>query len=147
MTSREIFKANLEHEGALRPGLVFNTDDGMLSDIVWGGAAPSGYIHRRWTENDIEYYDDCWGNIWGRMLHGCNAGEVVRPAIEDWSQLDSFVTPHYDLDASIENNRKMFATAPDKFRLTGIGGWVFASARYIRKMENYLLDLALHPEE
>jgi hypothetical protein len=29
-------------------------------------------------------------------------------------------------------------------RLAGIGGWVFDNARYLRKLENYLMDLALY---
>ncbi len=36
-----------------------------------------------------------------------------------------------------------FAAAGDRFRLAAIGCWVFEAARYLRKLEVYLADLAL----
>jgi len=146
MNSREIFMANLERIGAARPGITFK--NGMINDTVGGSPGPAvGYKQKRWTKGEVEYYDDIWGNLWSRMKDGCAAGEIIEPAIKDWSDLDTWQAPVFDLDECTVNYRKDFETQPDKFRIAGIPGWVFASSRYIRKMEIYLMDLALYPEE
>lgn len=146
MNSREIFMANLERSGAPRPGLTFK--EGMISDVVGGGpGAPSGYEPKRWTEGEVEYYDDIWGNLWSRMKDGCNAGEIIDAAIKDWSDLDSWQPPVFDIAQCTATYRKSFEMYPDRFRIAWISGWVFASSRYLRKMEIYLMDLALYPEE
>ena len=35
----------------------------------------------------------------------------------------------------------------ERYKVAGIGGWVFDNARYLRKLEVYLLDMALYPDE
>ncbi|MCF6176214.1 MAG: hypothetical protein L3J71_10660 [Victivallaceae bacterium] len=146
MTSREIIIANQAHSGAPRPGLNFKDD--MISDLCNGGTGlPNGYEKKSWIEGNFEYYDDIWGNLWQRMVDGCLAGEVIKPAIEDWSQLADYQAPVFEHDKCVANYRKGFDSAPDTYRLAGISGWVFASSRYIRKMEDYLMDMALEPEK
>jgi hypothetical protein len=147
MTSREIIIANLDRTCPERPGITFY-QDGMINDMVGGGPGnPVGYEQKRWIEEEVEYYDDIWGNLWCRMKDGCAAGEIFEPAIKEWSDLDTWQAPVYDLEQCAKNYRKGFETQPDKYRLAGISGWVFASSRYLRKMEIYLMDLALYPEE
>lgn len=146
MNSREIFMANLERSGAPRPGITFK--DGMINDTVGGGPGiPEEYEAKRWIEGEVEYYDDIWGNLWSRMKDGCKAGEIIDAAIKEWSDLDTWQPPVFDLDKCTNNYRKSFDTQPDKFRIARLSGWVFASSRYLRKMEIYLMDLALYPEE
>ena len=146
MNSREIIHANLEHRNPVRPGLTFDSD--RLNDMCWGGPeSPKGYTQKRWVEGQYEYYDDMWGNIWARMTDGCAAGEIFKPAIEDWAQLKDYQVPQYDFAETVNSMRGGFAKGEDKFRLAGMPGWVFASSRYMRKMEIYLMDLLLYPEE
>jgi uroporphyrinogen decarboxylase len=146
MNSREIIMANMERSGAPRPGITFR--DGKINDTVFGGTGNAlGYEQKRWIEGDVEYYDDFWGNLWSRMKDGCKAGEIIDAAIKDWSDLDTWQPPAFDIDECEANYRKGFDTQPDKFRIAGIPGWIFASSRYLRKMEIYLMDLALYPEE
>lgn len=148
MTSREIIKANLEHSRPERPGLDFHSNPDMRGDFVGGGPGdPVGYEPKRWVEGEREFYDDIWGNVWSRMREGCAVGEIHKAALEDWNQLDKFRPPRFDRALCVASYRQGFAAAPDKFRLAWIGGWVFASSRYLRKMENYLMDLALYPVE
>lgn len=116
--------------------------------MVYGNpGSPKGYVQKRWVEGQFEYYDDMWGNLWARMTEGCAAGEIHKPAIEDWAQLKELKVPHYDFDETVANYRKDFLHNNDKFKLAGMPGWVFASSRYLRKMENYLMDMLLYPEE
>ncbi len=146
MTPREIILANIEHSGAPRCGMNFDND--RLNDFC-GCWLPScsGYTQKRWTEGDLEYYDDEWGNIWVRMKDGCAKGEVHEPVLKDWGQLKDFNWPVYNLDHAIAHFRERFAQAGDLFKLAGIGGWIFDNARYLRKMEVYFMDMAMYPDE
>lgn len=146
MNSKEIIYANLEYRNPARPGLTF--DNSRANDMCWGGpGSSSGYIQKRWIAGQYEYYDDMWGNIWARMNDGCAAGEIFKPAIEDWAQLKDYQIPQYDFDEAVNSYRKGFDGGEDKFKMAGMPGWVFAASRYIRKMEIYLMDLLLYPEE
>ncbi len=146
MTSREIVLANLERANPPRPGMNFS--DGRLNDLGGGSLGPSRtYKQKRWVEGNIEYYDDPWGNIWFRMVDRSQLGEVYEPALKDWRQLEDLQLPDFDDPARYEHLKPAFARQKDKFRLAGMPGWVFASARYLRKMETYFADLLLYREE
>ncbi len=63
MTPREIIYANLDHTGAPRSGMTFNR--GRMNDFCWARMDEGlAYRQKRWTEGDVEYYDDVWGNLW-----------------------------------------------------------------------------------
>ncbi len=146
MTSREIFTANLERNNAPRPGITFG--EGMLNDAVGSGPGlPPEYKPKRWIEGEVEYYNDIWGNLWSRMKDGCAAGEIIEPAIKEWSDLDKWQPPAFVLEKCTAIYREGFEKQPGKFKMAGLSGWIFASSRYLRKMEIYLMDLALYPEE
>jgi hypothetical protein len=146
MTSREIILANLNHAGPVRPGL--NFDRGRIDDLLWGGLGPSpSYTPRRWTEGEHEFYDDEWGNVWVRMMAGCASGEIHAPALDDWGKLDTLRLPDWDHPARYEAMQTQFAAPTDKFKIAFLPGWVFATSRYLRKMEVYFVDLIEHREE
>ncbi len=147
MNAREIVLANIDHQDPPRCGLTF--DRGRINDMFGCGLEPRGYRQRRWVEGKLEYYDDEWGNVWRRMRDGSVKGEIFRPAIEDWSQLDDLQVPDYTHPDCAARVVQVFSqpAAADKFRLASIGGWIFDNARYLRKMEVYFCDMALYPEE
>ncbi|MBT3275973.1 MAG: hypothetical protein HN368_22685 [Spirochaetales bacterium] len=145
MTSKEIVIANIEHTGP--PRAAFSFDDNRFNDFFTGGVDPYGYTQKRWTEGKVEYYDDQWGNIWVRMIGGSQKGEIHKQVVEQWSDLDSLVPPDYSHPSCLESMIARFSEPTDKFKLAHIGGWIFDNARYLRKMEIYLADLALYPEE
>lgn len=145
MTPREIVLANIEQSGAPRAGFTF--DGGRRNDTVGAGLEPRGYAQRRWTEGELEYYDDEWGNLWVRMQGRSAKGEISRPAIADWSALEGYRVPDYTHPDCAAAMRARFAEPTDRFRLAHIGGWIFDNARYLRKLEVYLADMALYPEE
>lgn len=148
MTSRETICANLDHTGADRPGL--NFDNGRADDmnLVWAGF-PDGYVQKRWREGNREFYDDMWGNLWVRMDEGPIKGEILRPVISDWSELEDFIAPVFNVDKTADVLKAGFAldATGERYRVAGIGGWIFDNARYLRKLEVYLLDMALYPDE
>lgn len=146
MTPREIILANVNHEPSDRPGLTF--DRKRRCDTIGGGLGPSRtHQPKRWTEGPKEYYDDEWGNIWVRMVGGSQGGEIHSPAIKDWSQLKTLRLPDYDDPARYEKIRQSFAKPTDKFKMANLPGWVFATSRYLRRMEVYFVDLIEYREE
>lgn len=146
MTPKEIIYANLEHNNPERPGLTFS--GGRVNDMISAGLTESEtYTPKRWTRGNIEYFDDEWGNIWFRVVNLGAGGEIYEPAIKDWSQLDSFKLPDYDNPKRYEHMREYFSKPTDKFKMFSMPGWIFASSRYLRKMETYFIDLIEYREE
>ncbi len=146
MTPKEIIYANLEHNNPERPGLTFS--GGRINDMIGAGLAESEtYKPKRWTSGNIEYFDDEWGNIWFRVINLGTGGEIYEPAIKDWRQLDSFKLPDYDNPKRYEHIRVYFSKPNDKFKMFYMPGWIFASSRYLRKMEIYFTDLIEYREE
>jgi len=146
MTSREIILANIDHGHPPRPGLTFS--GGRVNDMLQCGFDPSpAYAPRRWTEGTREFYDDEWGNIWVRMIGGSVKGEIHTPVLTSWDKLGEIRAPDYADPARYATMRERFSQINDKFRLASIEGWVFDHARYLRGMEQYFMDMALHPEE
>jgi hypothetical protein len=145
MNPREIILANIAHDNPSRCGMTF--DGGRHNDMLGCGLTPHGYQQRRWVEGKLEYYDDEWGNLWMRMRDGSVKGEVFKPVLQDWRQLDDMQTPDYSHPDCAAQMSELFAQPTDKFKLAHIGGWIFDNARYLRKMEVYFADLALYPAE
>jgi uroporphyrinogen decarboxylase len=142
MTPREIILANCARADAPRPGL--NFDAGRRDDLAVFWPHKEGIIpQKRWTESGREYYDDEWGNVWVRMTGGCEGGEIHQPLLSDWSRLGSMRLPVVHDPAWVAAMRGFFERAGDRFRLAAPVCWVFEAARYLRKMEVYLADLAL----
>ena len=145
-TPREIIIANLEQTGAPRPGLTFS--GGRIDDMVRCGLGPSAkWTKKTWTEGPFQFYDDEWGNVWKRMIEGCSGGEVETAAITDWKQLETFELPDFDNPDRLARPREAFEKNPDKYKVGGMPGWVFATSRYLRKMEIYFSDLCMYREE
>jgi uroporphyrinogen decarboxylase len=155
MLARDIVLANLEHANPERPGLTFSSlamPDGSvvqrINDVIWCGLGPSKtFKQRKWVEGTIEYHDDEWGNIWHRKVDGSSGGEIFQPALKNWKQLDSLVLPDYDDPDRYKGVAEAFARPTDKFKMVFLPGWVFATSRYLRKMEVYFVDLIECREE
>lgn len=140
MTSREIVYANLEHRDPPRPAMNFKTP--RMNDFVSGGLGASETVQpRSWEDAQFGYYEDAWGNIWRYVLGGSKRGEVHEQVLKDWSQLDTLRLPDFDNPRRYAPMRQRFAEAGDKFKLASMPGWVFATSRYLRKMEIYFVDL------
>ena len=105
------------------------------------------YEKKQWTEGNVEYHDDEWGNIWHRLVGLSAGGEIYEPAVPDWSQLESMRLPDFDNPSRFQAMREVFARPADSFKMAYMPGWVFASSRYLRKMEVYFMDLIAFREE
>jgi len=144
MTGREIFSRAIHFGGPERVAMTL-PEPYPNDKVSIGPAHPPDYQERRWTEGDNEYWTDEWGCIWGRIA-GISKGEVVQGAITEWDQLDDYRAPDFGDDRRYDRAREVVRDNPDKYVIAGLpGGWVFATARKIRKMDVYLMDLVLEP--
>jgi hypothetical protein len=120
--------------------IAFNFTGGWRNDFTGAGVA-----HRiptpKWEEGDMEYSRDIWGNVWHRIKTMSSAGEVFKPVLADWKDLDSLALPDLDNPAYYEDARKLGASDTPLFRVGWMPGWPFAVCRYMRKMEIYFVDL------
>ncbi len=145
MTPREVIRRNLEGAGPARIGMDFS--GGRWRDLVGAGIGPSAvWRERRWVEGQFEYHDDEWGNVWHRIVGMSAGGEIFRPALEDWSELDTWTPPDLANEARFEHARAVFAADGEHFRVGWLPGFPFALCRYLRKMEVYFADLYTEPE-
>jgi len=144
MTPREIILANIECRCEDRIGMNFSGEK-RLNDFA-GAGIQHQIPTKKWVEGDVEYSTDIWGNTWFRFAALSKGGEIFKPALEDWSDLDRLTLPDLDNPAYYEAARKLGASGTDKFRMAGLPGWPFAICRYLRKMEIYFVDLVAERE-
>ena len=142
MTPREIISSNIAFECDDRIGLNFTGDAQRVNDFT-GASCEHNIEIKRWEEGRFEYYTDIWGNVWHRMKGLSQGGEVCKPVIEDWRDLDGVVFPDLDNPAYFERARTLGASDTDLFRVGWMPGWPFATCRYMRRMEIYFMDLIL----
>ena len=155
MTPREIMLANIERGSPERPGLTFSTlhrpdkpDIPRIDDMVGCGLGPSEtYKPKTWVDGGMEYSDDEWGNVWYRVVGGSSGGEIFQPAIRDWKQLDTLQLPDYDNPVRYKGAADSLSRPTDKLKYAFLPGWVFATSRYLRKMEVYFVDLIEYRDE
>lgn len=146
MTPREVILANLTGTGAPRIGMNFS--GGRWNDFIGGALGPvPGYEPRHWTDGPVEYYTDEWGNVWHRFAGMSRGGEVHTPAIVEWSDLERYQWPDIANPSRFTAAAETFALESRRFRVGYLPGFPFAICRYMRKMENYLQDLAMAPDQ
>ena len=147
MTSREIVVRTLTFEGPERVAMSLPAP--YPNDFCGGGvssdpAHPEGGWQRVGPERE-ERVDE-WGCTWAR-IEGFSKGEVAQGSIEDWDQFDDFQPPDYDLPARYEGAGKHFAKNPNKFKIGHLPGFPFNVARKMRRLGNFLMDVAAEPQK
>jgi len=143
MTSREIITANIENRCDGRIGFNFGGD--RRNDLSGCGMAHP-FQAKKWDEGAYEFSTDLWGNTWHRIKGLSQGGEVYKPVIADWTDLDRLELPDLDNPAWYDGARNLAATDKEKFRIGWMPGWPFATCRYMRKMEIYFMDLIAERE-
>jgi len=145
MTPREVIIRNLDFSHPERIGMTF--DRGRVNDFCGAGIGPSDtWQEKRWIEDNVEYYDDEWGNIWQRIVGMGKGGEVFKPVLEDWSVLKDYELPDMANPKRFERARRVFSQEKQRYRRASLPGFPFAVCRYMRKMDIYFMDLIAERE-
>ena len=141
MTSREIVDRTLRFAGPERVARSFGDSD-------FCGARCSALTHATdWKEIGGDRWErkDEWGNTWGR-IDSTSKGEVVRGVLEDTSAIDSYEFPDYSRPEDYFGVSVGREKAPDRWLNGSLPGFTFNIARKMRKLDQYLMDLALEAD-
>ncbi|MFQ6098396.1 MAG: uroporphyrinogen decarboxylase family protein [Armatimonadota bacterium] len=146
---RRIVQQSLAFEGP--PRIAYGMGGGFPSDIRTVGRAPARNSRARgWHQKPDGSWDmiDEWGNVWGR-LEGITKGEVIHGVIEDdWSLLDAYEFPRTDdPELYVEPRDRTRHLHDEGYYVLGSTNWPFNVARYMRRMENFLADVAAEPQK
>lgn len=147
MNSREIVSRAIEYRNPKRI-------PGSMPPPYWNDFAHMHVTYPRSEENfwhkvsetRWEYVDE-WGNTWARVDE-YSKGEIAKGALQDLADVETFPLPDLGNPVYYEAARQRKAEATEeKFWLGGLPGFAFNIARKLRRLDQYLMDLALHPEE
>jgi uroporphyrinogen decarboxylase len=142
VTSREVVRKTLAFENPTRVAHSFEPSDLI---VVWPEMPNS---EGEWQKiNDREWRRrDEWGNLWGR-IDETSKGEVVRGALENLDQVDTFPLPDFSNSALYIKAKESFAAYLDKWHVGHIHGFTFSVARKLRRLDQYLMDLLLATDQ
>jgi hypothetical protein len=146
MTGREIVRRTLTFQRPDRIAMALPAP--FPNDFCFASpSADPAHPGTDWRRVSAERWErtDEWGNTWAR-LEDISMGEVSRGAVEDWRDLNRIEPPDYDLPQRYGAARTAFAAAPDRFAVGGLPGFPFTVARYMRRLDNFLMDVAAEPE-
>ena len=152
MTSRDLLRRVLERDHPARIGLAFPEYNGQprLNDLLATGLAPDpARGEPQWQPDGTgaETHRDEWGLLWRRIPGKGSRGEVAEAPIKQWGDLDTYRLPTLADPARYEPCARLRAEHPDQYLLGGLCACAFNMARYLRKLEQYLLDCAAEPEQ
>ena len=143
MTSREIIQAVLEHDNPPRIGMAL--PEPYPNDTLWASRKRPERQSLTPRGNELRRWRDEWGVTWA-SLTDFDKGEVVEPAIRDWSLLDDWRPPDLSRPEDYAEAKRVFTEDTDRFRICGLPGFTFNVSRKLRKLDNYLCDLVLERE-
>jgi len=142
MNSRDVINHTLAYDNPSRLGHTY-----PVSDIVFCGcSAPT--LATDWHEVVAGRWEriDEWGNRWAR-LDAYSKGEVVVGALETWDDLEKIVWPDFKNPVYYETAKNIRNEHGDKYVLGALPGFAFNIARKMRRLELYLTDLLMSPDE
>ncbi len=147
MDPREIVARTIAYTGPARLA-------GTMPEPYWNDMLHMSF---RYEKGDFTWHDthggwqeriDMWGNTWARVDR-TSKGEVIHGVIEDdWQQLEALQLPDLANPTNYDDVKRLCAD-PDikRYRVGSLPGFPFDIARYMRRLENFLGDILLSPEE
>ena len=146
MTGRERVKRCITFQNPDRCPM--RLPDPYPNDICSSGTSgdPEWKPWRTWDYEDCKQWEDEWRNVW-KCLPNTTRGEVIEGVIKDWSEVHTYQMPRMDLPSRYDRPREVFDQNPDLYHLGHLPGFPFAIMRYMRRVEVFLSDVLLHPNE
>ncbi len=146
MNSRERVKRCLSFENPDRCPM--NLPAPYPHDICGAGMTgdPDWKPWRTWEFEDCKQWEDEWHNVW-KCLPNTSRGEVIEGVLKDWAELENYQMPRMALPVRYDKAREIFANNPELYHLGSLPGFPFAIMRYMRRVEEFLADVLLYPDE
>ncbi len=142
MKPREIVQRTIDFDYPERVARSFEPSDFIGASPV----LPNPYNEWRKTGSSAWERKDEWGNIW-RRIDPTSKGEVSQGAVVDLQDAVTIPLPNFDNPEYYHDARKIYASQPDLYPIAWIHGYTFSIARKLRRMDNYLMDLATDMEK
>ncbi len=144
MTPRDTIRAVLTFDDPPRIGL--RLGDGFPRDFISGTWSGHRDLPLEPRAREAKRWIDEWGVTWASLTN-IDKGEPVEPALADWANLDKYQPPDMGRAEDYAKAATRFAADDNRhFRVGSLPGFTFNVARYIRKLEYYLCDLAAEPD-
>ena len=89
---------------------------------------------------------DDWGSLWSALQNSVS-GEVVRPVLGDWDDLDTFSPPWETIEENCHDEVDDFCRSTEQFMLGEVGPGPFERLQYLRGTEALFVDLAEQPRQ
>ncbi|MHB0856545.1 MAG: uroporphyrinogen decarboxylase family protein [Anaerolineae bacterium] len=146
MDSREIVQRTLAFDGPERVAASFPApywNDFCHTHLTLEDYAPA------WRDvgGGRQEYVDAWGNTWAR-LDATSKGEVARGVLEDWADLERVPLPDLANPANFGRVRAVCQDmAETRYRIGGLPGYPFNLAHKMRRLDQFLADILLAPNE
>jgi len=141
MNSREIVRRTIEFDGPDRVARSFEPSDMVFArhqvkthDTEWVQVEQN-----RWPRSDE------WGNTWHR-LEPISKGEVAGSAMDSLTELETYESPDFSNPEDYDAVRKARRQHPDHWLVGKVPGFAFNIARKLRKLDRYMIELALEPD-
>ena len=151
MTGLEIIQRVLAFDHPERIGLTYSAfnDQPRIYDVAGVGPAADPDVDESWYDDADggECQRDEWGCIWRRLKGKTLGGEVIEAPIKSWGDLDAYQLPTYGDPARYEAAAEACEKIADRYIIGSIVGACFNAARYLLRMESYLLECAAAPDE
>ncbi|MBN2558292.1 MAG: hypothetical protein JXB33_06025 [Clostridia bacterium] len=96
--------------------------------------------------NGFLHLDD-FGNLWGKMSHDLTGGgEVLEGVLKNWDYIEDVKMPDWDNPERFAHLPELKKTQEDYWQVGWLGGFPFSIMRYMRKLENFLMDIIIEKE-
>jgi uroporphyrinogen decarboxylase len=140
MTSREIVYRAIERRDPPRVPLIYCNRDFEDSDVI--GTGPGGDPAFQPSEPGMTEFGYVWGSLDATM------GQPHDRPLADWSRIDDYVPPDPYAPGRFDHLAAWCAQEKDRFRTCGASIAItgFNNATFLRGYEDFMMDLALHPD-
>ena len=143
MISKEIIKRCINFGKPERIGLNFcGNRINDISHVVFDVKSK-----RSWIEGEKEFSLDEWGNIWHRMIGKEGGATVMKSAIGEWDDADSYQIPDIANPNRYKTMKQIFTNNQEKYNLAHVPAWPFSIMRKLRPFEEFLVDFSLHKDK
>lgn len=141
MTPREIMRRTLDFDYPERVAHTYQPGD-IVNCFHTAKTHATGWEK---TGDEIWERTDEWGNRW-RRIDPTSKGEVSKGALNSIHELDQYTFPDFSKPEYYQKAKQVRDDNPDMWLHGCMPGFAFNIARKLRRLDEYMMDLASEPD-